>query len=1190
MQNILDFRAVIKHSYFSGADPEGIYCAKTDKQCNTWRFAAQRFLQRYADALFEYDSPRNLIVAHDMGREYRTALYPEYKNKVNQKEEDKSEVEAEQIELLYTWAKRFFSAIGATQIGVEGVEADDVIKWLCDGISGPKQIYTVDVDLLELVDNETAVYLKMDVHMGEGEYKGVPYRLTSISKSILGDSSDHYGGVKGVGPVAFDNLLKAYGKDGIEELRVIVDSGDPTKLDEAIEATGDKTLMKLRDQFNDWRLMWNLAKLHPELCWKPRKRKLVKPVIHKRVADADLCRKLLDEAGADDYIETFDEMMPRSIPVDASNWEDIKEGVFEEIKKGDITAFDYETHDYHKNPNFIDAASGKIYVDMLSSTLTGASFTFGKHLENTIYVTVDHKDSANLPKEVIGEILEVAGKHTQLVVQNALFEGVVSQTNLGIKLKNVHDTRIMQRYYNENAEAGLKAMSKAYLNYNQKSYVETVGDKSGMAELTLQEVFGYGVDDAITTGSLYDLLKLLLQCDQQWDFYCRWAVRPSEVLQHSYIHGVDVNWKLQKQVHENDVLILNDSTQKLRTILEDNVTGEVTAGCNSFIEEERDYMKKSFRRTLKEKKGIQGDDLIKATREKMNEWIRGIQQACVYTPYREEEVMPSFSLTAKQLTAAAEALGLSEIEKVSDSYLTDYLESYGMVGIDGEGLPEDPAAVEFLEALCRAHEASSFKLSALQKKLEKAWDEDPESEVAAKLESQVSKAEKFKAELGSVTQKAAGIEPKVIKSGDELSFGSPKQMQHLIYCKIGVPVRLRSGGSLSKGRMTLGFRENGPATDEKAIATALANDVEKDSWQAEALKLVLKAKNSLTKINLYHQKYPLWRHHLDGKVHPSFTDAGTDTRRPTGSSPNMLQVSKKDKQMREMFVPPSPEYVVVAIDYASQEIRLMACEANDPVMKSVYDPANEKDLHSMTGSGIAKMSYESFIEAREQETHKLHPLVEAMRKLAKGVNFGLAYGAGAATLSRNLIIPQPEAQSLLDDAFGLYKRIKPWQAETGKFMEKFGYTLTAFGTKRHATDDIFHKDKGKVARQHRQGTNATIQGTAAEMLRIVLTKIAERELIDRLRMVFFAPIYDEVVSFVHKDDVVEYCTEMRDIMSSATPPGHDIPQVPEFSIGATWGTVHELGRWPGEEVIKKATARALEEGAEIWANDMQEAA
>ncbi|MCY1432821.1 DNA polymerase family A [compost metagenome] len=168
----------------------------------------------------------------------------------------------------------------------------------------------------------------------------------------------------------------------------------------------------------------------------------------------------------------------------------------------------------------------------------------------------------------------------------------------------------------------------------------------------------------------------------------------------------------------------------------------------------------------------------------------------------------------------------------------------------------------------------------------------------------------------------------------------------------------------------------------------------------------------------------------------------------------------------------------------------------------------------------------------------------------------------------------------------LYARIPQWQMETARFMEKNGFTLTAFGTKRHATEDIFSKDGGKVARQHRQGTNATIQGSAACMLRIVLTLIVERGLLDRLDMVFFAPIYDEVVAWVHRDDVAEYCREMDEIMRSATPPGHAVAQVPEFSVGPDWGRVHELGRYPGDDAINAAVARAVEEGREMWETDM----
>lgn len=1492
MYAILDFNAVIKHTYYGCDDREAIFCEQTGRRFATWKAAANSFLSRYLEPILLETSPRFLWVAHDMGSEYRKAIYPEYK--ANRAKVERSPVEEEQLEHLKKWAKNLFTAIGATQIGVKGVEADDVIAWLCAGMTDAKSVYTVDGDLVQLANDKTIVYLKGEPFFGEGEYKGVPYHLISLAKSITGDTSDNFPGVKGLGPAKIEKLLADYGVDGLEQLQAIVDSGNTADLDEAIAETNDKILIKLREEFSTWRTMWKLAKLNPALCWKPRAKRILKPAIHKRVPSATHCERLLREVGGEDIWEaTLEAMMPRKIAVTAENWEEYREAILEEMGMGDIVAFDYETADPEPIAEFVEAsASGDNFVDMLSHRLTGASFCFGAHLENVIYVPVNHKDSPNLPPAVIGELVSAAGEVSTRVAQNTYFEGIITQTNLGLELRDVLDTRIMQRYYDENAEADLKAMSLAYLGYEQATFEETLAAGNGgqgvanMSELTLDEVFSYGIDDAHVTALLFDLLKVLLQLDGQWEFYRRWAVNPTVVLQHSYINGVDIDWNLQAELHERDKEQFAEGLAELRQILDGNVTGEVTEGCKSFVEAEKDYVYRSA------KKKADGDTEKASTA--LYKWKKKLERSCTYIPYREETVMPAFAFTPKQLTAATEVIGLKPVEKVTQAFLGDYLQGYGMVGFGVEG-PSDPAQREFLEALAGVMANGGTKIAQLEKA------ESP------KLKDAVASMDR----MAEVCQRLAGVQPKVIKLGDELNVGSPQQMQQLLYCKIGVPVRLR-GKTAGKGRLIVGIKEAGPSTDETAIETAIANDIEKGSWQEQALRALLKAKSANTRISLYHEKYPLWKHR-DGKIHPTFTDAGTDTRRPTGSSPNVLQVSKKDKAMRSQFVPPHKDWVCVAIDYASQEIRLMACEANDPVMISVYDPANEKDLHSMTGSGIAKMKaasgskdmaqiaeYGAFDEARNDEGHPLHKLASAVRKHAKGCiaagslvltdkglvpidfitldhkvwdgvefvshegleykgeqevitvgpltatpdhevylndgraiplgryatqqagpglaigevagaaarysesyqrdmesvrrtqrssdgddalhslwgdegasseqpapwagqamqmpaeemgyrgaqdavgsvpldgsavqqpgqsvvqelrrpgnhaelqqcgrvcgvdagepasqelprrgdrqegqqqgvctgqpssglvsaepvqhtqesvrgiprregsmdtpvgldkdgpsgvsvrpedrtemsgegdtstghtivsaplhrrtkvydiinagprhrftvsgvivhncNFGLAYGAGAATLSRNLIVPIEEADALLSGTMKLYNRIPVWQQETAKFMEKNGYTLTAFGTKRHATDDVFSSDRGKSSRQHRQGTNATIQGSAAEMLRIVLTRIVERELLNRLRMVFFAPIYDEVVAFVHKDDVVEYCKEMDEIMRSATPPGHVVPQVPEFSIGPDWGRVHELGRWPGEEAIQAMVDRCLTEAAEL---------
>lgn len=1182
--NVLDFRAVAKHSYYGAPQEDRIHCEKTDRRFPKWEVGAAGFITRYILPILEAGgSQREIIVAHDAGRDYRTGIFPDYKGQKSKKDENKSPVEIEQCDKMFDWAKKFLRALGATQLGVKGVEADDLIAWIRQMVKGPINIHTVDEDMLQLVDDETIVFLKGAPHFGaDGVYAddhdlaGLPYSLTSFAKSIVGDTSDNYGGVKGLGKAKIRELREAFGDDGLLELQQVVESGNTDVLDEAIAESGSKTLTKLKENFAEWKLGWRLANLRPELCWKPRQRKLTKLLIDKRVPNAQRLFDLLKQIGCEDlWDDHFASLMPAPMIVDANNWDDMKEAVFSEIAAGNITAFDYESSDKHPIKAFrMAAAAGDRFVDALSQELAGASFQFGRHLENVIYIPVDHKDSANVNKLVILELLEYAETCTKLVAHNAFFEGVVTKTNLGKWLTNVEDTRLMQRFYDENTPAGLKTISLNYLGYTQTSYEDTLaaGDSGAgvnmMCQLTADEVFTYGTDDSLVTGHLRDLLKLLLQLDGQWDFYERWAVRPTEVLQRSYVGGVRMNWALQKRLHAADLKTIEEGMGELRQILLDNVSGNVTEGCTSLIAEEKDYIFRSA------KKKAEGDADVASL--KLSEWRKKLEAACQYTPYRQEKVMPAFAFTVNQLNPALEALKLPTMDKLNQKSFSEWLVAAGAEGFEENWeLSEDQAGM--VKTIARAINLGCLKMGELRKKA----DENDAHQLT--LEA----AEAHMEYMGDLVQRHAGVEPRLVEFGDPLNVGSPAQMQQLLYCKIGVPVRLR-GKSPGKGRLSVGITVAGPSTDEQAILTAIANDI-KYQWQRDALDVLLKVKSATTRCSLYHDKYPLWLHR-DDRVHPYVTDYGTDTGRPTGSAPNILQVPKKGagKVMRSMYIPPNPDYVCVAIDFNGQEIRLMANLANDPVMLSVYDPQNEKDLHSMTGSGIAKMDYDEFVKAYNDKNHPQHGLTQALRKKAKGVNFGMAYGAGAGTLSRNLIVPVDEAKKLLDDTFALYKRIRPWQEESALFMEKYGYTMTAFGTKRHATPDIFSSDNGKVARQHRQGTNAQIQGTAADMLRIVLTYVAESGMMDRLRMEFFAPIYDEVVAWVHKDDVYEYCVEMGGYMEGSTPPGHTVRQVPEFSIGADWGRVHELGRDISPENVAKYVAISLEEAKNIWEVDVLE--
>lgn len=1206
MYNVFDFKAVTKHSYHGcRGTPDFVVCPETGDKITNWQAGINDFLTRYMDNVHDH---RSLIVAHDMGRDFRTAFFEGYKKKTEAELKRVNPLEREQIRKMEDWLKQFFAAIGATQIGVKGVEADDVIAWIVAGQEVSAIVHTVDADLLQLVSPDVVVCLKGEHYYHGDEYKELPTDITSVMKSIVGDPSDKYKGIPGMGPVAVNKLIDAVGYIGLKDLEDIIDTKNFEALEVMVDSKPDsKELAKLKENWGVWISQWRLAKLHPELCWKPRARKLVKPVIHKRVPSAQKVWNLLKEVGAEDlWKKRYSKMVHGILAVDNKVWVDNKDKIYKELALGSMVAFDYESSDINQIESFRKASTVN-FVDVLSQKIAGVSFCFGEHLQNVIYISIDHKDADNVPLSELKELMQwLQNSDRQLVAHNAFFEGTLTQKELGVIIDDVIDTRILQRYYDENSSAGLKSMSEQYLNYPQDSYSHTLKVASAeafrdalnalgsdqydlaevmdseakwepeelvlreqtkckvMSDLTLPQVLKYGADDAIVTAHLADLMTLLVKLDQQWTHVRKWAIDPTVTLQSAYIKGVTINWALQKRLHAQDLETMRTEMVELREVLEENVTGNPTEGYESFIEEEKQYMERSY-------KDKHPDDWF----PRFNLWKDKLKEACNYQPFEVTEIMPEFAFTPKQLTDAATAVGLPVIEKTTLKFFGEYFQELGLTR--DEALVYEGDQAEFLKLLQEAVLQRVDKLKTEETFLRrKAYDS-----------------------LAKFCQAVSKVEPRIVKIGDELNVGSSSQMRELMYCKIGIPVRL-FGTTVGIGRQKLGIRQAGPATDEKAIQTALALDAQ-EGWQKVALEHLLKIKSANTRVNLFHNKMPLWKH-LDGRIHPSITDSGTDTRRPTGSAPNILQIPARGdgREMRSMYMPPSPDYVAVAIDFSGQELRILACESQDPMMLEAYAPGNEKDIHSMTGAGIAMSMaaldaslkpitiFEEFDLARKKEDHPLHAIADMIREdKAKDVNFGMTYGAGAHTVARNLIVPLSESEVLLGGAFGVYQRIKPWQEESAKFMTQNGFTLTAFGTKRHANEDLFSRDRGKSGRQHRQGANAIIQGTAAESLKTILTRLHTDGWLYKLRMEFFAPIYDEIVAWVHKDDVVEYCGVMQVLMTEATPPAHEIPQVPEFSIGPDWGRIHELGRNPSAEAIEAMVVRVIEEGREVWETDMQ---
>ena len=1160
---LLDAKALMHHSYNISTDPEAINTA-LDNDINTAAYGFNQFMTRYMLPLLEDFAPIDILIAHDAGTDYRTALLPEYKQTASRLKKDPEQ--KEQQVLMMDMMKQFWAAMGCTQAQVKGVEADDLLAYFCQTMPGNHMLFTVDADLLQLATDKVSVSLKMEIQT-EGTWHDVPYAYTSLAKSMLGDNSDNYKGVKGFGPSKWQMLVDAYGYDGLLELEECVKTNDYTDIEEVLADEDNKALRLLSDNRVAWRLGYQLAILHPELCWKPKGKKLVNIDWFKRLPNTRTVKKVFDAMGCSDLLdhEDIEKWLPSVYTITA---EDIDEDLYTEFraacKKSPIVAFDYET--YPSENAMPTNPKGEPYVDVKEALIAGVSFTFDENLNQTFYMPIQHASEGNVDKSVILELLTIADEESTLCAQNAFFELAVTHTNLEVWLDAVIDTALMSVYVDENESTGLKKTSKRLLGYDQATYTETVtcpttGRERTMNELSLDEVFGYGADDPNCTAHIWVLYNIIMQIEGSHAFFMENELHTQHALVDAYLNGCPLDWTVLEKLRVKDVTTISDGRAKIDAILRANCNKPSKDRAKPWLASEVDFVKAKAKvgaRKKLEDEGVALDseaaskEITDAISAASKAFAEKCLSASVYVPYEEVHQPVEFIPTVKQFSSVTAKLGFAEpFTSVSRRALTEWLTAVSSFSVEDEH-DERP------------------ELTADQDKFTGLLAEAAEQLKARDGDEYLALAEFCSEQLAE--------EGKVIGIGDELNVGSYLQMQELLYCKLGLPVRLRNFPDRGSFRDTHNL--GGTAqTDALAIKTALAEDIldePSDQWRKHVLERLLMIKEATTRISFYHKPYPAWAHPTDGRIHPQIKNCGTVTRRPSATSPNILAVSKhqEDGVMRSVYVPYADDHLIVSIDFKQQELCITASESGDENLIACYVGDNKRDVHSSTAAGIAKTTYEDYIAAYDDVENKLHDKYVKIRKRpAKQTNFLMTYLGEAPTLSRKLIIPLKSAEAMMNAAYETYPRIQPWQDEVIKFAKQHGYTQTAYGNRRHVSNAIFSKSNGERRRMERQAVNSVVQGCAADILKVVLTQCWTTDLWSDTGAILLGPVYDEITSSVPKANIVEYIDRLVKIMT-LTPPNHIVPMAADVSLGKNWNDQIELGETPSHEAINAAIAKA----------------
>ena len=267
----------------------------------------------------------------------------------------------------------------------------------------------------------------------------------------------------------------------------------------------------------------------------------------------------------------------------------------------------------------------------------------------------------------------------------------------------------------------------------------------------------------------------------------------------------------------------------------------------------------------------------------------------------------------------------------------------------------------------------------------------------------------------------------------------------------------------------------------------------------------------------------------DGKVHTSFNQL-LDTGRVSSSGPNMQQIPA-DNTYRNAFVPKHSDWVFVSSDFSAQELCIIAFGSQDPVWLEVLRSGG--DLHGTCAELIFEDVWTSL--GKTNEERKNTPEGKKLRTHVKTLNFGLAYGMGPFSLSKQLDISEADAESLIDKYFTTFPKIKGFLESIGEYGASHGHIRTYRPFRRIRHFELWkgpQTEKSDMSKIVRASKNTPIQGTGADMTKLALVLLRRRiKDLDWCKIVL--TVHDEINCVCHKDRAEEFSEILTSTMERA---------------------------------------------------------
>ncbi len=356
-------------------------------------------------------------------------------------------------------------------------------------------------------------------------------------------------------------------------------------------------------------------------------------------------------------------------------------------------------------------------------------------------------------------------------------------------------------------------------------------------------------------------------------------------------------------------------------------------------------------------------------------------------------------------------------------------------------------------------------------------------------------------------------------AGQEFNISSPKQLGEILFVRL----RLDDKARLTKTRQ---YR-----TDEEVLQRLTSKH--------PVIGKVLEYRGLKKLLSTYVESLPELIDKKTGRIHTTYNQAVASTGRLSSTNPNLQNIPVRDaegREIRKAFIPASGK-IFLSADYSQIELRLMAHLSGDSTM--IEDFLSGQDIHSATASKIFGVP--------------VSEVTREMRAKAKTANFGIIYGISAFGLSERLNIGRKEAKELIDGYFNSYPGVKVYMDESIRRARESGYVTTMFGRRRYLPD-IQSRNQVVRGNAERNAINAPLQGSAADIIKIAMVRIAARleKEIPEAKMIL--QVHDELIFEVDITSVEKLRAMVTEEMKRAA--DLRVPLETDTGTGNNWLEAH----------------------------------